>query len=166
MAMKRLVLSVLFVCLYASPAFAPPPGKEKKETLGGLSCTTDQIAKWDGAKWACAPDEAGAAGDQILQDQIDALQAEIDALPPDDGIGVPVIRDVTGALVGTILGFSGSFAAGAAVVHHGDPNKSAFFDVFPRIVLSVTGTGFHPVSTIVQDTHIHTRNNGTAANVP
>ncbi len=98
--MKRLVLCVLFACLYASPAFAPPPGKEKKETLGGLSCTTDQIAKWDGAKWACAPDEAGVAGDQDLQDQIDALQALIDALPPppsDGGIGI--LLDDDGATI-------------------------------------------------------------------
>ena len=38
--------------------------------------------------------------------------------------------------------FAGSNSA-YVVVHHGDPNKSAFFDVFPRVVLSVTGTGFH-----------------------
>ena len=69
-----------------------------------MNCTTDQIAKWDGAKWACAPDETGVAGDQDLQDQINALQALIDALPPppsDGGIGI--LLDDDGATIGKIV---------------------------------------------------------------
>lgn len=32
------------------------------DTLSGLSCVENQIAKWNGSAWACAGDEIGAAG--------------------------------------------------------------------------------------------------------
>lgn len=32
------------------------------DTLAGLSCTTDQIAMWNGSAWVCAADGAGADG--------------------------------------------------------------------------------------------------------
>ena len=32
------------------------------DTLGGLNCSTDEIAKWNGSAWACAADDAGSGG--------------------------------------------------------------------------------------------------------
>ena len=32
------------------------------DTLGDLSCTTDQIAKWNGSAWECRADETGSGG--------------------------------------------------------------------------------------------------------
>lgn len=32
------------------------------DTLAGLNCANDQIAKWDGAAWVCAADETGGGG--------------------------------------------------------------------------------------------------------
>ena len=40
------------------------------ETLGGLGCTTDQIAKWDGAAWVCSTELAD------LQTTVTNLQTE------------------------------------------------------------------------------------------
>ena len=30
------------------------------DTLGGLNCSTDEIAKWNGSAWACSADDAGS----------------------------------------------------------------------------------------------------------
>jgi len=32
------------------------------DTLGGLSCATNEIPKWDGSAWACAADDGGGSG--------------------------------------------------------------------------------------------------------
>jgi hypothetical protein len=32
------------------------------DALAGLTCTTDQIAKWNGSAWVCAADDTGATG--------------------------------------------------------------------------------------------------------
>jgi hypothetical protein len=32
------------------------------DTLAGLSCSTDEIAKWNGSAWVCAADDSGAVG--------------------------------------------------------------------------------------------------------
>lgn len=35
------------------------------DALSELSCTNDQIAKWNGTIWACAADDAGSGGDNL-----------------------------------------------------------------------------------------------------
>ena len=37
-------------------------GSGATTTIGELTCTTDQIAKFDGTDWNCAPDETGSGG--------------------------------------------------------------------------------------------------------
>ena len=32
------------------------------DALGGLNCSIDEIAKWNGSAWACASDESGGSG--------------------------------------------------------------------------------------------------------
>lgn len=41
-------------------------GSGGSDTLAGLSCSTSQIAKWNGAAWICAADEAGGGGSDTL----------------------------------------------------------------------------------------------------
>jgi len=47
-----------------------PPGPPGVDTLGGLSCTTDQIAKWDGTQWICANEviSAGSFSTEFMLD--------------------------------------------------------------------------------------------------
>ncbi len=37
--------------------------EQDQDTLGGLNCTTDQIAKWNGSAWVCADPGQGPKGD-------------------------------------------------------------------------------------------------------
>jgi len=37
--------------------------EQDQDTLGGLNCTTDQIAKWNGSTWVCANPGQGPKGD-------------------------------------------------------------------------------------------------------
>jgi len=46
-----------------------------ENSLGALSCTTNQIARFDGQNWVCATDQSAA-----LQTQLDALTAQVSAL--------------------------------------------------------------------------------------
>jgi hypothetical protein len=32
------------------------------DTLGGLNCSIDEVAKWNGSDWACSTDESGSSG--------------------------------------------------------------------------------------------------------
>ncbi len=36
--------------------------EQDQDTLGGLNCATDQIAKWNGSAWVCADDNAASGG--------------------------------------------------------------------------------------------------------
>lgn len=44
------------------------------DTLAGLSCTTDQIAKYDGSKWVCATMSAGGAVEPLMVYSADGVK--------------------------------------------------------------------------------------------
>ena len=49
------------------------------DTLGALSCTTDQIAKWNGSAWECRADLSGAGGDYYTKGEVDAMMAALES---------------------------------------------------------------------------------------
>jgi hypothetical protein len=44
------------------------------DTLGGLTCSDGQVARWDGDAWVCDADDVGNAGDTISPRQIATLR--------------------------------------------------------------------------------------------
>ena len=49
------------------------------DTLGDLSCSTDQIAKWNGSAWECRADLSGAGGDYYTKGEVDAMMAALES---------------------------------------------------------------------------------------
>ena len=64
-------LSFLLCCaaanLLGQPPGGLPPGPLPSINLSDLTCSTAQIAKWDGAAWGCAADEQGGGGGSGFQ---------------------------------------------------------------------------------------------------
>ena len=92
------------------------------DTLAGLSCSTNEIPKWNGTAWACAADEeggasAGAAGDggQIqFNDGSDAFAADANLHWDNTNkrLGIGTATPVFGLEVNSTIGSKGSSASG------------------------------------------------------
>lgn len=111
------VISAAF--LLPTAAYAAKPVPQDNTTLGGLSCTTDQVAQFDGANWVCAtlptalPDEdtlgSLSCGDGQIAEYDGANSVWICATQSTGGGTSPLfeVQDSSSTLVGTFVGFSG-----------------------------------------------------------
>lgn len=88
MAFVVLVLPVLMAGLSTEASAA--------QTLGQLSCTIDQIAKYDGSNWGCS-DDGSAAQVAALEAQVAALVAQVaanDASISDNGASIASLESL------------------------------------------------------------------------
>lgn len=63
------------------------------DTLAGLSCSSGDVAKWNGTTWACAADDAGGLADNAVTN----------AKMADDAVGIPELSATGTASASTYL---------------------------------------------------------------
>ncbi len=123
------LLVALVVVFWAPAAKAHCPGHEHcgeeppppAATLGDLSCTTDQIAKFDGIDWVCAEDNSGFVvrddADNLLGTVINVSDSTATVLFAEDPLIAPwLAANPIAAMVLKPDGFQSTNPAGSAIV--------------------------------------------------
>jgi hypothetical protein len=125
------------------------------DTLAGLGCSTDQVAKWDGAAWVCADDEvtpeAGVASADLylstgLDDSLTDLLSQSITAPDDGYVIVTGIVQVNLSHNSSAPGVRATFSVSETDQAHGFEAEVAANDVTNNLTLSTSMKGVFPVS--------------------
>lgn len=141
----------LFVCTLAVLIFAVPPAFAKKDTplkptkqsLGDLTCSTDQIAKFDGSAWVCAEDDDTQDGDTLA-----GLGCAAGKIAKSDGsVGWSCTADETGGSDSQVVvrdAYGNQF--GKVIFAVGDSADIAYEVAGKKLHLQVRAVLVHPVN--------------------
>lgn len=114
---------------------ASTTGAETGELLLGMltSCSTNQILKWNGSAWACAPDENSAGSGS--GDVTGPGSSNADGVVVFNGTTGKIIKELTGGSTGDVLTKQASGAGAWAAPVSGEPSDNDKGDI------TVTGSG-------------------------
>ncbi|BAO43298.1 hypothetical protein [Thiolapillus brandeum] len=85
------------------------------DTLGGLSCASGQVAKWNGGAWACAADDTGGSGGGDITGVAAGTGLTGGGTSGDVTLGVQVPLSLSGADSGAIVTGTNSTSSGSPV---------------------------------------------------